>query len=336
MYYIFHGEDEFSRTEEVNRMRAEMGDPQFADLNTTRFDGKKVGLGELQHACNAIPFLADRRVVIVEGMLARLDPRRKKGEEGGEEEAQAATGQELARELEGLLDQLPEHVRLFFLESKTLSKTNPILKYAASDKGRGYIREFAPLKEAAVPEWIQGRVKAKGGAIEVEAVNALAANIGPDLRLIDAEIEKLLAYRRQERIRAADVRNLVASVREANIFELVDAVGERRTDRALLLLHKHLDDRAEPPQLMGMIARQFRLLFQVKDLGARGLSVNEMAERLGAQSWIVGKVWKQSQRFTLERLEEAYALLLESDLAMKTGRSEPTVALDLLIMQLTR
>src|SRR5450759_2694753 len=78
MYYIFHGADEFSRTQQVNKFRAQMGDPQFADLNTLQFDGRKVALGELQHACDAVPFLAQKRLVIVEGMLVRFDPRHTK------------------------------------------------------------------------------------------------------------------------------------------------------------------------------------------------------------------------------------------------------------------
>ncbi len=336
MYFIFHGEDEFSRSEEMHKIRAKMGDPQFADLNTTRFDGRKLSLSELRHACNAIPFLSDRRVTIVEGMLARFDPRHKKGEEEAGEEPPEVGSKELVADLEELLRQLPESVWLFFLENKMLAKGNPILKMAEADKTHAQVREFSLLKDYALPDWIRNRVNDKGGTIESEAAEELAAQIGSDLRLLDNEIEKLLTYRSKEKIRREDVRLLVTFVRESVIFDLVDAVGEGKTERALKLLHAHLDENAAPAYLMTMITRQFRLLLQVKDLGARGIASNAIGGRLGIKDWMASKLWKQAQHFTLPRLEAVYDELLKTDLAMKTGRSEPTVALDMLIVQLAR
>jgi DNA polymerase-3 subunit delta len=336
MYYILHGEDEFSRSEEVKKMRAKMGDPQFADLNITLFDGRKVSLAELQHACDAVPFLSDKRLVIVEGMLARFDPRRKKSEEDAGEEIEEEANPQLSKELKGYLTQLTGTVRLVFVESKTLAKNNPILKHAESEKKKAYVKEFKVPAERALPKWIQERVNAKGGTIEIDAVNELAAHVGSGLRLLDNEIEKLLAYRGKEAIRADDVRALVASVRESNIFELVDALGRRETDVALNLLHGQLDHNAAPQYLLSMITRQFRLLLQVKDLAARGLTLNAAREQLQLHPFVAQKTWTQALNFTLPRLEAAHQKLLDTDLAIKTGRSEPVLALDVLIVDLTR
>lgn len=359
MYYILHGEDEFSRSEEVKKMRAKMGDPQFADLNIMRFDGRKVTLGELRHACDAVPFLSDKRLVIVEGMLACFDPRRKKSDDASSrrglrmqadartprddasekdagEEIEEEANPQLAKELKDYLTRLAETVRLVFVEPETLAKNNPILKHAESDKKKAYVKEFKTPVERALPKWIQDRVSAKGGMIEMNAVNELAAHVGPDLRLLDNEIEKLLAYRGQEVIRVGDVRALVASVRESNIFELVDALGRCETDKALNLLHAQLDHNAAPPYLLAMITRQFRLLLQMKDLAARGLTLDAAREQLKLHPFVAQKTWTQALNFALPRLEAAYQKLLDTDLAIKTGRSEPTLALDMLIVDLTR
>jgi len=77
MFYVLHGEDEFSRSEVLAEMKAKMGDPAMADLNTTFLEGRKVTLAELMHTCDTVPFLADRRLVIVEGLLTRLQGRGK-------------------------------------------------------------------------------------------------------------------------------------------------------------------------------------------------------------------------------------------------------------------
>ncbi len=336
MYYILHGEDELSRTETINGLRAKMGDPQFADLNTAHFDGRKVTLSELQHACDAVPFLSNRRLVIVEGMLARFDPRRAKGDAESEETEEDANPA-LAKDLIGYLDRLPETTRLVFVESKTLAKNNPILKKATSaGEKKAYIKEFTTPKESALPKWIQDRVKAKNGTIEPDAVAELAAHIGADLRLLDNEIEKLLVYRANETIRVEDIQTLVASVRESDIFAMVDAIGQRKRDVALRLLHDQLNHKAEPPQLFGMIVRQFRLLLQMKDLVTRGLTVDAAREQLKLHPFVAQKTWNQASNFTLLQLEAIYQKLLDTDLAIKTGRSEPVLALDVLIADLAR
>jgi DNA polymerase-3 subunit delta len=335
MYYIFHGEDEFSRAEQVNKFRAQMGEPQFADLNTARLDGRRLTLGELQHACDAVPFLSDKRLVIVEEMLTRFDPRRKKSDDEDEQEREEESSPTLAKELREYLPRLPETTRLVFVEAKTLAKNNPILKYAEGDKN-ARVREFTAPKPRALPKWIQDRVKTKGGTIEPGAVEELAAYVGADLRLLDNEIDKLLTYRGGQTIRAEDVRALVASVRESNVFALVDALGHRDTGSALRLLHAQLDHNAAPPYLLAMIVRQFRLLLQMKDLAARGMTVDAARERLKLHPFVADKTWKQALNFTLPQLEAIYQKLLDTDIAIKTGRSEPVVALDVLIVELAR
>ncbi len=336
MYYILHGEDEFTRSEQVKELRKKMGDPQFADLNINLLDGRKATLGEIAHACDAMPFLLDKRLVIIEGLLARLESRKKKEEESGDEGGVEEGGSGLAKELITYLERLPETTRLVFVEPKTLAKNNSVLKHAERDKKNAYVKEFSRPMPRQLPRWIQDRVHAKGGKIEADAVNELATHVGSDLRLLDNEIEKLITYRGKASITADDVRELVAAVQESNVFDLVDALGRRDTSVALNLLHDQLDHNAVPQQLFALIVRQFRLLLQMKDLAARGLTVDAARDQLKLHPFVAVKVWKQALNYTLPRLEEIYRRLLETDIAIKTGRSESVVALDLLIVELTQ
>ncbi len=335
MYYILHGEDEFSRSGQVNTLREKMGDPQFAELNTMRLDGRKVTLSALQSACDAVPFLTDQRLVIVEGMLARFDPRRRKTEDDAGEETEEANP-ELAKALTDYLARLPDTTRLVFVESKKLADNNPVLKRAAADKKKAYVKEFVKPMPRTLPKWIQDRVEAKGGAMESSAVDELAEHVGADLRLLDNEIEKLLTYRANGPVTADDVRALVASVQESNIFELVDALGRRETEVALDLLHQQLEQNAQPAYLLVMITRQFRLLLQMKDLAERGLTLNAAREQLRLHPFVAQKTWSQAHHFSLPQLEETFRKLLDTDIAIKTGRSEPGIALEVLMVELTR
>src|SRR5512140_3550167 len=140
MYYILHGEDEFTRSEQVKALREKMGDPQFADLNVTWLDGRKATVSEIAHACDAMPFLLDKRLVIVEGLLTRLEARGKSeaDEESGNEQPTSGA----AKELIAYLEHLPESTRLVFAEPKSLAKNNSVLKHAEKDKAKAHIKEF--------------------------------------------------------------------------------------------------------------------------------------------------------------------------------------------------
>lgn len=340
MFYILHGEEEFGLSEELARLRAIMAedDPAMAELNTSLLDGDRLTLGELRHACDAIPFMTDRRLVVVKGLLSRLSP-------GGRGAGQAATGGEepaanraLRDDLAAYLPNLPPTTRLVFVEDRELPSSHPILKVAQAEgkKENAFVRLCKKPKDWELPNWIRQRVRSKGGNIDSEATEVLAALVGSDLRLLDQELDKLLIYTDGQPVTAQDVRLLVSRSRETSIFDLVDNVGRRETGRALRLLHHLLDEGEPPPYLLAMLARQVRILIQVSELQAQGLTLDEMAKRLKLHPFVVKKGMAQAQNFELPQLEEAHQRLVETDWSIKRGDVEAVVALDMLVVGLTR
>jgi DNA polymerase III subunit delta len=334
MYYIFHGEDDLGRAQELKKLRGKMGDPQFADLNTTTLDGRTASLGEIRHHADAIPFLSDKRLVIVEGLLARFNPQKRKKETDAGQSMEDESDPEFAASLSEYLSKLPETTRLIFVEPKTLPKTNPILRLALKDRVNAHVKFFGRPHADELADWIVANVEAKGGRIEFAAANDLAIFIGADLRALDNEVEKLMAYRPGEAIRRDDVRALVAPAQEQSIFEMTDAMGKRDVKTALELLHDQLSHSAEPLYLLAMIARQFRLLLQVRDLATRGLSGEAIRARLGLHPYVARKIFDQARNFSMDQLEASYRKLLDVDIAMKTGHGEPGVNLDVLVVEL--
>jgi len=324
MFYLFHGEDEFSRAEAVQKLKKRMGgDSAMADLNTTVLDGHKITLGELRHACDTIPFLTDRRLVIVEGLLGALPAQGKR------------TGKKILDELVAYLPHLPPTTRLILVEHRRISQKHPVYQLALAEKC-GHIQEFVPPRQNALPRWITKRAERHGGQITPQAARELAAFVGNDLRLLDQEIAKLVAYTGGERpISVDDVHLLVSYAQEANVFHMVDALGRRDGRTAMRLLHQLLNSQ-KPLSLLGMIVRQFRILVQVKELSERGLGQREIADKLKLHSFVVGKGLHQAQNFSMAQLEAVYDKLVETDVAIKTGRLDPVLALDLLVAGLSR
>lgn len=333
MYYIFHGDDDFQRADALNELRAQMGDPQFAELNTTHLDGRSLSFSELRHHADAIPFLSDRRLVIVEGLLARFDPRRKSAEDG--EEAEEEPNPELKQQLLDYLPVLPPTTLLVLAEHKKLAANNAVLKLAEKDKKHAQVKLFSPPSVEDLPDWVIEHVERKGGKIDFSAANDLALFVGADLRALDREMEKLVVYKSGETIRREDVRAMVATAQEESIFELVDALGQRKTQRALELLHEQLRHNANEFYLLSMIARQYRILFQVCDLAARGLSSDAIQKQLGLHPFVAKKMSEQARSYTADQLEAILFKLLDLDVSLKTSRLEAPLALDLLLVELT-
>lgn len=340
MFYVFHGDDEFGSAEELSRLRAKLagGDPAMAELNTTILDGKGLTLGELRHVCDAIPFMADRRLVIVNGLLSRLASGRQLRGRATSKAEGGARNESLLKDLIAYLPVLPPTTRLIFVESKTLQTSHPVLRLVAKEgKAIGaYSKLFTRPKEGDLPGWILRRTKTKAGAISSEAAVMLAELGGNDLRLLDQEIDKLVLYVDGRQITTEDVQALVSHAREMSIFDLVDCVGRRQTDRALRLLHQLLDDGAAPLYLLTMLARQVRILIQVKELRAQGLGPREIAGRLKLHPYVAEKGCAQAQNFAMAQLEAAYQQLVQTDWRLKTGQMPENLALDVLIVGLTR
>ena len=316
MLYIFHGPDDFSRTEKITELKAAMGDPTTADLNTTVLEAQGLSLSDIRHHADAMPFLAAKRLVIVNNYLRALSG--KKGE--------------LAA-LTTYLADLPPTTDLVFVEKEALDRRHPALKMA----GEAGVIHFAGLDKNNLQPWIVKRAKELDAAIEPSAAQALGRLVGPNLRMLNSELEKLSLYvtDQQRPIQKADVDLLVPYTEEADRFGISNAIGQRNARRAFDQLRKELDEGKNHMAIMGSIAAQIRALIEVKDMHERGMSPAEIAQAKGWRSDYAAKVrLTEAAKFSMPRLEQILEMLLEFDLAIKTGRMDSLLALDTLIARL--
>jgi DNA polymerase-3 subunit delta len=313
MFYVFHGDNRHAQRDALAKLKAKSGDPAMLELNTSQLDGKGLTVNELRAACSAMPFLSPVRLVIVDDYFSS--------------KPSAAD----IKAMVAYLPALPDFARLVFLESKELRKTNKLIKLAQDKAVKGYVRAYMLPKGNELDRWIMRRVKEQGGQIAPQAANLLAANVGSDMYILENEVEKLLLYRGTELIQPGDVKLLSPYAAEANIFDLVDAMGNRNGRKAAALLQQKLDDGEDPFRLFSMVVRQFRLLIQVKESAETGLRAHEIGKTLKLHSFVAGKLYKQSQSFSLAQLEQIYAHLLEIDVGAKTGQHDMTTALSLLV-----
>lgn len=315
--YILHGEDEFAIAQAVAAFEGKMGEETMAALNATRLDGRSLSLDELRNAVSALPFLSNRRLVLVTGPTSRLNT------------------PNLQKKFKQILDELPPTTRLIIVEYKILRENHWLLKWAQGAGSRAFVRAFPPKKGAAMVRWIQEQALVVGGEITPQAAALLASLVGEEARLAYQEVQKLIAYTNYRRpVDVEDVENLTAFMGEGDIFALVDALGNQNARLAAGTLQRILEKQDALP-VFGMVVRQFRLLLLAREVLVAGGSEADVTRELKIHPFVAGKITSQSCHFTMGELERVYHYLLEIDEAMKTGKMAGDLALDTLVVELT-
>lgn len=330
--YILRGDDRQAADSHLSTFFGSLGDADMAEMNTTRLEGKSATLNDLRAASLALPFLTERRLVIVEDALQPYSGRGK---------------QKVREDFLDLMESLPPTTALVLIVPdtpkfsrysvrgwETLKDSHWLIKWSETVGHRALLIDCALPTEDKMPLWIQNKAVELGGQFTGEAALLLRDYIGNDTRHAIQEITKLLTYAGFERpVEGKDVALLTVRDHQSDIFALVDAIGNRDGHKALEMLRILLDEMDFIP-LFGMVIRQFRLLIQACEILELGGTEVDLVKTLGLHPYVAKKINVQSKKFNLSDLEKIYHHLLEIDLGEKTGRMPGEVALDLLIARL--
>jgi DNA polymerase-3 subunit delta len=312
MLYIFYGIDDFSMHEALERLKVQVGPVDVLDANLTKADVSSYSPQHLQALCNTVPFLASRRLIIVDGLLTLFEGRRAASKRNRQADASSSW-----MSLVEYIPTMPPSTDLV-LRDGAIRRGNVLLTHLSS---LGQVREFPSLSGAGLTRWIQERAASMECTISRDGVQLLAELIGGNLWTLNSEIEKLSLYCNGRTINGEDVRLLVSFVKEMSVFNAVDAILEMKYSDALRTIRRLMEDGATGTYIVSMVARQVRLLLLVKDMEFRKVPPRQMGARVGLNSdWVLNKIREQGRRYSGAALESLHRGLLETDLAVKTGR----------------
>jgi len=339
LLHILTGPDDYSRTQALDELKRETSMVTAFSADTATLDGQQVTSDQLRNICGTSPFLSEKRLVIINGLLERFEPKSRLGRRRKvtPSRQQDSSTKKLARRADehklfsACFDNLPDSTVLVLLEGR-LTNNNPLFKELAN---RAVIKSFPLLKEIELRPWIQRRVKEGNGSISPQAVDLLAKLIGSNLWVMTSEINKLVLFTSGHRIEEDDVRALVSLVEQTDVFAMVDAMLECKAETATRRLQQLLQRGAAPTYLLFMLCRQVRLIVRAKELNKRGTPETEIQKRLNLTSWfILRKTMEQAGRYSLTRLEMIYHQLLTADLWIKTGKYGGELTLTILMAEL--
>ena len=328
--------DNFLVSQALKELQTQVGLPEVLEANSHRVSGAGADPAQLQGLCSAVPFLAEHRLVMVEGLLSLFEPRGGRRRPGVTPPRSSATegGRGGLARWENLPTyiamEMPPTTLLVFLEDR-LSRANPL---AGKLRPALQVRELPTPAGEGLSRWIKVRAEEKGAQITSGAIRLLSQLVGGNLWTLDGELEKLSLHAVERPISEGDVRALVSQAREASIFAAVDALLDGRSAIAFQAIHRLRNEGAEFSYIVVMVARQLRLVTQAKDLIERRHSEKEVGQRLGInQDFVLRRTLGQARLRSWSSLEWLYKRLLEADLAVKQGRSGEDIALELLVSE---
>jgi DNA polymerase III subunit delta len=332
LLYILWGDDAFSREEKLQEIKNSLGDPSLLITNTSVLEGQKLHFKELKAACEAVPFLSARRLVMVNGLLERYEPK----EKSAKPKKNSGNQEDEALQFAGIIKSFPDSTLLVLIDDIPCKgsplKNNPLYKALAP---QATVIQYPGLNGFKLKQWIQDRITRQGGSISLKATEVLMELIGGDLFTLANEINKLAAFTSGRMIEEKDVRLLVSAAREADIFALVESVMEHNSGRSEQIVQHLLQNGVAPPYILVMLARQIQNLVLIKDLKRHRKPVYEIQARLGIRNpYVWTSLSSRADKYSFDQLKEIYRKLLEADLSIKTGKMEGDLVINILVAEL--
>ena len=296
----------------AEKFRAER-DPQ--GLNLVKLDCEKTKDNIMQEIL-ASPFLAEKRMVVLENLLASK-----------QKEVQEA----LLKRIEE--NTIPEDIILVVWEAIDKPKTKLGKGLLARLQKEKFVQLFEELSGAKLTGWILAEVKARGGEIDRQAANVLANAVGPDMWRLSSILDQLISYANGKDIAVADTNLFIEEKADDNIFNLVDAIVNKQTKNVYTMMQEQYRQGNDAGYLFAMIVRQFRILLQLRDLYDRGenLQSSSVAKEMGLHPFVVKKSLPMVKRYTMDELQKMYCSLLDIDIKTKTSQGDQSMMLDVFV-----
>ncbi|OUQ20598.1 DNA polymerase III subunit delta [Lachnoclostridium sp. An14] len=304
--YLLFGEEDFLKKSYKNRLKD--GITGGDTMNYNYFEGKNVDVKEVMNLADTMPFFADRRLILLEdtGFF------------------KSAAGEELV----SYLPQMPDSTCMVFVESE-VDKRNRLYKKV---KELGYAAELSRQDASQLARWAGGILAKDGKRITGRTMDLFLASAGDDMENIRMELEKLVSYvGDREVVTDEDVRAICTVHVTSKIFEMVGAIVGGDTKKAMDLYEDLLTLKEPPMRILYLIARQFNQILQVKELMGKGLDKSSIASKLKMQPFVVGRTMPQARAFTREQILSYVELCVSSEEAVKSGRLQDRLAVELLI-----
>lgn len=273
MIITLTGANEYMLAQTLSRLKQDYL-KDFSDMGLEQYDGLEVDAAGLRATLQALPFLVAKRFIIFR---------------------QPSASKAVQDSLEQLINEIPDSTDLIIVEPKLDKRTS----YYKLLKKQTDFREFNPLDDRGLSQWLQGEAQAKGGKISSADALYLVHRVSPNQLLLASELNKLLDY--QPEVTRATIDLLTEPTPQSSVFDLLDSAMAGNQAKTLAIYNEQRQQKVEPLAIMGMLAWQLHVLALVKTAGER--TSGEIASQAKVNPYVLSKTQSVARRINLGQLK---------------------------------
>ncbi|MEE1314031.1 MAG: DNA polymerase III subunit delta [Lachnospiraceae bacterium] len=310
-FYLLYGEEDYLKKQMKERLVKSLVN-EGDNMNFTSFEGKKTDTLEVLDLAQTLPFFAEKRVIVLENT-----------------ELGKKSDDTFINRLEGL----PDTTIMIFIE-KTIDKRSKIYKYI---KKYGYAADMAVQDEKQLMVWIGSIIKKEGKQITNGNAAYFLHKVGTDMNQIRNELDKVIVYiGNRKEITKKDVDAICSTEITGKIFDMLEAIALKQQRKALSLYYELLELKEPPLKILALLIRQCNQMIIIKSMAKTESQNRVIAKQAGIHPFVVGKLRKQVERFTIDQLIYMIQCCGETDEGIKTGLLNDRIGVELLIVDFSK
>jgi DNA polymerase-3 subunit delta len=319
--YVCFGTEAYLIQEFLQKLTNRLIDPQDAAFAVSRYDLTETSLDRVIEEAEELPFIGPRKLIVATNALFLT---------GAKDSSKVEHSPE--RLLEYLKSPADFSVIVLTVSAEKLDERKKLVK---SLKEKDYLISCASLSADELGQWVKGEAEKAGISFALGVQDQFIMYTGTNLQTLSSELDKCAMYIGRGGTITTDILDqLVTRSIEQNIFLLIEHIVQLKLDKVFTMLAELLRRKEEPIKIMALIARQFRIMYQVKDLQQQGYSQQQIASQISLHPYAVKIAAGQSNRFEVSQLLHILDQLSDLDYQMKSGKIDKALGLELFLLKL--
>ena len=317
--FVFHGPEEYVKDRTLEALKAKLVQPELETLNYLYLEGERANAAEIRRAAETLPFLSEKRLVVVRDYPMLMKSSRGSGLDTKRE----------AEELELLFRRFPDTTCLVFLMRAEPDTTKAAWKLLVKSAD---VVLFDRLKEDELVTQLNKMAKRADCTISRDAARFMIEYCGSDLEQLNHEMEKACAHAGAgNAVGRANIEAVCIQSQESKVFAVIDSIFAGQGREAMGKLRQFVEDDGGAAGFLSLIERQARILAAVKAAG-KNPDARALAGLLGAPPFAVESAARQAGRWTGDALAEIISMCVKADMSIKQGITNDQTAVEQLAM----
>lgn len=320
--YLFYGKEYYLIENAIKEIKLILND-EMIDFNLDNIDGRETTLDQIISSIETLPFMDDRKVIILKDF--ELLKGKKKNFSDEDE-----------KYFIEYIDNIPKTTTLVFVVYGEIDKRKSLVKKISKN---GVVFNCDKLSDIDLFKWVKKKFEINNIHIDnaqvmyfIDQEGYREKNSEKTLSDLENEINKISSFVGNKNKVTNDIIDQLSQKKvENDIFKLIDYIGQKNSSDAMKILNDMLYEGESVFGIFSMIARQFKVIMQVRQLQIQGYSSKSIAEKLKLHPFVVGKALKQTKNFSDEIIIDILNSILESDFKIKNGLVRDTLSIEMII-----